>query len=158
MSRMDLHPSAASHTLSQLSTRAQSVGASFHAFTPYCPGAGAEIMEVIAHCFTVSGECHKLEDKLVDGGAVARRNWETFHREIKKTLYSVDYTFHDVHTILGDGLLDAQDEGLSKNQVYWRIWQDINGAVRAESGNTLARRLRHYVGMLQELVNLIKEG
>ena len=87
-----------------------------------------------------------------------RRNWEHYHSEIKRTVGSIGWTFGDVHTILGEGLLDAEEEGVGREKAYRRIWREINEGVGVESGNRLVRRLKYYVGMMKELVWVVREG
>ena len=135
---------------------AQDVAAGFHKFTTPVPQYAAEITEVIAKCFATSSALQNLAKAIRNDRRGSK--FKTYQEEISDVTYSVDYTFKDVHTYVGQGFVEAQEDGVSQRAAYRQVWRDVNAKFEEESQNRLARRLEIYHDFLQRLTNTLIEG
>ncbi|KAL9100993.1 MAG: hypothetical protein Q9163_003698 [Psora crenata] len=146
----------APNTLLLVADTARFVGYGFNKFLTPVSSSAAEIGEVISNCFAISSGLQKLANAI---RGLQQISW--YHRyqdRISDLAYSLDYTFKDVHGIVGHGLKDYQDEGMPQTASFCRVWADINGHIQTQSGNSLCRRLEHYKLFLESLNNILKEG
>ena len=135
---------------------AQDVATGFHKFSTPVPQYAAEITEVISKCFAISSALQTLA-KAIKNDRQGRR-FRAYSQEISDVTYSVDYTLKDIHTFVGHGMIEAQEDGLPQRAAYKQIWRDINARFQEESQNRLARRLEIYQDFLLRLANTLIEG
>ena len=109
----------------------------------------AEIAALIAECYSVSSALRNL-DRLIGPFP-----YHPYYRDISPDLTTVkdslNYTFDDVHRILGRlGRVAAEPRA-----EYVYVWDDLCEYFYHESGNPLRRRLEIYCILLEGLTDIL---
>jgi len=125
---------------------AQDVESALDQFLGPVADCSADITALIAQCFQTSSALRTLHDTLDDH--LSPRRHQLISADVKTVRSSLNYTFTDVKRIFGG----IQREG------YRQVWRDLNDYFRAESGNTLNRRLQYYQQFLRGLTQALLEG
>ena len=143
-------------TLLLVAEAAQDVAAGLNKFVAPVSTSAAEITELVSKCFAISAALQNLAKAVKSVRQISR--YKSFQDEISDVTYSLDYTFKDVHQIVGEGFKEARDEGFTQITAFRQIWWDINDYFQTESGNNLSRRLDHCQAFLQKLTGILVEG
>ena len=83
------------------------------------------------------------------------RDYARIRRDIVNVRESLIYTFRDVHRLFG---ADLGRVAILTGVQYRQLWRDLNEHFRAESNNTLERRLLIYHDYLKGLRRALTEG
>lgn len=132
--------------------KAQDISAALDKFLVPVDDQSAEIMALMAECLSTSSALRELDRKIGDFPHHPR--YPDISYDLTTVKESLNYTFKDVQRIFG---------GLGRVMVvphaeYGYVWRDLCDYFRAESGNTLQRRLEIYYTVLQELSCTLTEG
>ena len=143
-------------TLLLVAEAALDVAAGMNKFLIPVSTSAADITDLIAKCFAISSALQVLARTVRNLRQVAR--YRNYREEISDVAYSVDYTFKDVHSIVGEGFREAIEDGVPQATAFRVIWRRINEFFHDESGNSLSRRLEYYEAFLQRLNTTFVEG
>ena len=135
---------------------AQQVAAGLNKFLGPVPESKVDITALIAKCFEVSSSLHNLAEAVENSHRSA--TYKRISVDIYDVVHSLDYTFKDVHNIVGEGFADAKKAKLSQSTAYHRVWRNIEDYFRRESGNTITRRLEYCRLLLFDLIDILHEG
>ena len=142
------------HTaLIALAETAEDVGGGLNKLLDYVADASAEVAALIAQCFSVSAALRRLAEA-VEAYEFDRR-YAIVRLEIVTVRESLSYTFRDVRRLFGAGLGRVANPTGTQ---YRQLWRDLIEHFRAQSGNTLERRLRIYQDCLKGLEYILTEG
>lgn len=132
--------------------KAQDIAAALDKFLDPVDDQSAEITALMAGCLSTSSSLREL-DKTI-GDFPYHRRYPDISSDLTTVKDSLNYTFRDVLRLFG---------GLARVAVipraeYGYVWADLCDFFRAESGNTLCRRLEIYCTVLKELTYTLIEG
>jgi hypothetical protein len=130
---------------------AQEIASEFLIFQDYLPPEGATDLSALAT------ELFGIKTALLDLDSECRnprnaRTAETLDDEQYVVVKSIEYTFKDVHRLLG-GLVQGRYR--SRREAYRAVWRKLEDFFYEESRNHLVDRLHYYKQFLLELVNLV---
>ncbi|KAL9070372.1 MAG: hypothetical protein Q9161_004930 [Pseudevernia consocians] len=132
--------------------RAQDIAAALEKFLNPVDDQSAEITALMAECLSTSSALRELDRKI--GDFPYHRRYPEISGDLTTVKDSLNFTFKDVQRLFG---------GLGRVAVvpraeYGYVWGDLCDYFRAESGNTLRRRLEIYYIVLQGLSYTLTEG
>ena len=132
--------------------RAQDIAAALEKFLNPVDDQSAEITALMAECLSTSSALRELDRKI--GDFPYHRRYPDISGDLTTVKDSLNFTFKDVQRLFG---------GLGRVAVvpraeYGYVWGDLCDYFRAESGNTLRRRLEIYCIVLQGLSYTLTEG
>ena len=132
--------------------KAQDIAAALEKFLDPVDDQSAEITGLISELFSTSSALRGLDRRI--GDFPHHRRYIEIARDLSIVKDSLNYTFKDVERIFG---------GLARVTVvpraeYIYVWDDLSNFFRAESGNSLSRRLEIYCTVLKELTYILIEG
>ena len=136
-----------------LAELAEDVGGGLNKLLDYVADASAEVAALIAQCFSVSAALRRLAEA-VEAYEFHRR-YTIVRLEIVTVRESLSYTFSDVRRLFGAGLGRVVNPTGAQ---YRQLWRDLTEHFRAQSGNTLERRLQIYQDCLKGLEYILLEG
>ena len=143
----------AHNELIALAETAEDVGGGLNRLLDHVGDASAEVAALIAQCFSVSAALRRLAEA-VEAYEFHRR-YAVVRLEIVNVRESLYHTFRDVRRLFGAGL--GRVATLTVAQ-YRQLWRDLTDHFRAQSGNTLERRLQIYQVCLVGLECILMEG
>ncbi len=146
----------APETLVKVAEASQDVAAGLNKFLTPVADSAPEITAVIGKCFALSSALRDLAKTIEELLQISR--YRRVDAPIYDVAYSLDYTFKDIHAIVGQGFAEGHRRGLSQTTSYREVWRDINVHFQAESGNRLDRRLEYCRACIQELTIILIEG
>lgn len=132
---------------------AQDVGSGLNKFLEPVSESSAQITRLISDCFAISSALRQLANAILDPRSGLR--YPIISQDVEIAVRSLDYTFNDVHRLLG-GL--GRTTHLTTGVGYRAVWRDIEDHFQVESGSTLDKRLDTYKLYLQDLFDIIIEG
>ncbi len=142
----------AHNSLIAVAETAQDVGAGLNRFLDPVADASAEIAALIAQCFSISAALRRLDEAVEE--YQYHRRYDRIHLDILNVKESLVYTFRDVQRLFG---------GLGRIAIlpgaqYRQVWREISVHFRAQSNNTLERRLQMYHDCLKGLTCILTDG
>ena len=143
----------ARNALIAVAETAEDVGAGLNKLLDPVADASAEIAALIAHCFAISAALQRLGEAVED--YEYDRRYARIRRDIVNVRESLLYTFRDVQRLFGVYL--GRGAILTGAQ-YRPLWRELTEHFRAESNNTLERRLQIYHDCLKGLRCILIEG
>ena len=146
-------PPMAHNTLIALAETAEDVGGGLNRLLDPVADASAEIAALIAQCFSVSAALRRLAEAVE--AYESYRRYAVVRFEIVNVKESLLYTFRDVKRLFGAGLARV---AILTGAQYRQLWRDITDHFRAQSGNTLERRLQIYQDCIKGLEYILIEG
>ena len=112
----------------------------------------AEITALIAECYSVSSALRNLERTI--GPFPHHRYYPNISYNLTTVKDSLNFTFEDVHRILGR----LGRVAVIPRAEYGYVWDDLYDFFYRESGNALRRRLEIYGSLLDGLTDILFEG
>ena len=112
----------------------------------------AEITALIAACYSVSSALRKLERTI--GPFPHHRYYPDISYNLTTVKDSLNFTFEDVHRILGR----LGRVAVVPRAEFGHVWDDLFEFFYRESGNSLRRRLEIYGNLLEGLTDILIEG
>ena len=142
------------HTaLIALAETAEDVGGGLNRLLDHVADASAEVAALIAQCFSISAALRRLAEA-VEAYEFHRR-YAVVRLEIVNVRESLYDTFRDVKRLFRAGLGRV---AILTGAQYRQLWRDLTDHFRAQSGNTLERRLQIYQVCLNGLECILMEG
>lgn len=132
--------------------KAQDISAALDKFLGPLDDQSAEITALMAECLATSSALRALDRKI--GDFPYHLHYPGISNDLTTVKDSLNYTFSDFKRILG-GLGRV---AVVPNAEYGYVWQNLCAFFRAESGNTLRRRLEIYCNVLEDLSDTLTEG
>ena len=132
---------------------AEDVGSGLNKLLDPVADASAEIAALIAQCFSISAALRRLGEAVEE--YEYHRRYAGVHRDIVNVRESLFYTFRDVQRLFG---ADLGRVVIPTGAQYRQLWRDLTEHFRAESNNTLERRLQYYHDCLKGLRCILIEG
>lgn len=131
---------------------AQDVSAALEKFLVPVEDQSAEIAALMALCLSTSSALRRL-DRII-GDFPHHPHYRDISNDLATVRQSLKFTFDDVQRLFG---------GLPRVAVlpqgeYIYVWRDLCDYFRAESGNTLCRRMQIYCSLLDGLSDILTEG
>lgn len=143
----------ARNALIAVAETAEDVGSGLNKLLDPVADASAEIAALIAQCFSISAALRRLGEAVED--YEYHRRYDGIRRDIVNVRESLVYTFRDVQRLFG---VDLGRVGILTGAQYRQLWRDLIEHFRAESNNTLERRLQIYHDCLKGLRCILIEG
>ena len=146
-------PLMARNSLVAVAETAEDVGSGLNKLLDPVAESSAEIAASIAQCFLISSALRRLGDAVEEYDY--HRDYARIRRDIVNVRESLIYTFRDVQRLFG---VDLGRVAILTGTQYRQLWRDLNEHFRAESNNTLERRLMIYHDYLKGLRRVLTEG
>ena len=143
----------AHNALIAVAETAQDVAAGLNKFLIPVADASAEIASLIAQCFAISAALRRLHRAVED--CDFDRRYTRIREDVVTVRESLVYTFRDVQRLFGIGLGRAT---ILPGAEYRQVWRDLTAHFKAQSNNTLERRLQIYEGLLKDLTCTLTDG
>ncbi len=143
----------ARNALIAVAETAEDVGAGLNKLLDPVADASAEIAALIAQCFSISAALRRLGEAVEE--YEDHRRYDRIYRDIENVRESLVYTFRDVKRLFG---VDLGRAAIPTGAQYRQLWRDLTEHFRAESNNTLERRLQKYHDCLRGLRCILIEG
>ena len=131
---------------------AQDIAAALDKFLDPVDDQSAEITALMAEFLSTSSALREL-DKTI-GPFPHHRRYPDISHDLTTVKDSLTYTFRDVQRLFGR----LGRVAVVPRAEYSYVWGDLCDHFRAESGNTLQRRLEIYCIVLQELTDTLIQG
>ena len=128
---------------------AQDVSAALGKFLVPVEDQSAEITALMALCLSTSSALRGL-DRII-GDFPYHPCYRDISSDLATVRQSLRFTFNDIERLFGDLALLPRGE-------YIFVWRDLCNYFRAESGNTLGRRMQIYCRLLEGLSDTLVEG
>lgn len=132
---------------------AQDIASALNKFLEPVPEHATEITGLISDCFALSSALRDLHARVHDPHFRAR--YVLIQEEARTLLLSLNFTWDDVHRLLG-GLGRANH--ISVTSAYRQVWREIESHFFEESRNDLSDRLRYYQGFIRRMIVIMVEG
>ncbi|KAF6239034.1 hypothetical protein HO173_002906 [Letharia columbiana] len=139
-------------TLLAVAEKAQDVAAALEKFLDPVHDQSAEITALMAECLSTSSALRELDRKI--GDFPYHRRYPDISAHLTTVKSSLTYTIRDVERLFGG----VGRVAVVPRAEYGYVWDDLCDFFRAESGNTLRRRLEIYCTILEELSDTLIEG
>ena len=146
-------PPMARNALVAVAETAEDVGSGLNKLLDPVAESSAEIAASIAQCFLISAALRRLGEAFEEYDH--HRDHARIHRDILDVRESLVYTFRDVQRLFG---LELGRVAVLTGAQYRQLWRDLTEHFRAESNNTLERRLQIYHDYLKGLRRTLIEG
>ena len=143
----------ARNALIAVAETAEDVGAGLNKLLDPVADAAAEITALIAQCFLISSALRNLGEAVED--YEYHRRYAGIRHDIVIVRESLVYTFRDVQRLFG---ADLGRVAIVTGAQYRQLWRDLTEHFRAQSNNTLKRRLQIYHDCLEGLRCILIEG
>ena len=131
---------------------AQDVSAALEKFLVPVEDQSAEIAALMAVCLSTSAALRGLDRTI--GDFPYHPHYRDISNDLATVRQSLKFTFDDVQRLCG-GL--ARVAVLPRGEFVY-LWRDLCDYFRAESGNTLRRRMQIYCHLLEGLSDTLIEG
>ena len=132
--------------------KAQDIAAALDKFLGPVDDQSAEITALMAECLATSSALRELDKKI--GHFPYHPRYPRISRDLTTVKDSLNFTFEDVQRLFGRLGRVAGTPGAE----YGYVWDDLCDFFRAESGNSLRRRLEIYCSVLWGLTYTLMEG
>ena len=142
--------------LARVAEAAHDVAAGLHKFLTPVADHVVEITALISKCFAIKSSLLELASAVEESWRSSKYNRVSVH--IEDVTHSLDYTFKDVHQIVGEGFSDAKKAKLSMTSGYRKAWRNINEHFQRQSGNPLVRRLEYCRLLMSDLIDVLHKG
>ena len=129
---------------------AQEVSAALEKFLVPVEDQSAEITALMALCLSTSSALRAL-DRII-GDFPHHPRYLDISYDLSIVRKSLRFTFDDVQRLFGPRV------AVLPRGEYIYVWRDVCDYFRAESGNTLGRRMQIYCTLLNELSDILIEG
>ena len=146
-------PLMARNALLAVAETAEDVGSGLNKLLDPVAESSAEIAASIAQCFLISAALRRLGEAVEE--YEYHRRYDRIRRDIVNVRESLIYTFRDVQRLFG---VDLGRVAILTGAQYRQLWRDLTEHFRAESNNTLERRLQIYHDCLKGLRCILIEG
>ena len=131
---------------------AQDVSAALEKFLVPVEDQSAEIAALMADCLSTSSALRRI-DRMV-GDFANHPRYPDIASDLATVRLSLRFTFDDFQRLCG-GL--ARVAVLPRGEFVY-LWRDLGDYFRAESGNTLRRRMQIYCFLLEGLSDILIDG
>ena len=131
--------------------KAQDIAAALEKFLAPLDDQSAEITALMAQCLSTSSALRDLDRKI--GDFPYHRRYLEISGDLTIVKDSLNFTFSDVQRLFGR----LGRVAVVPRAEYGYVWGDLCDFFRAESGNTLHRRLEIYCIVLRELSCILTE-
>ncbi len=131
--------------------KAQDIAAALEKFLAPLDDQSAEITALMAQCLSTSSALRDLDRKI--GDFPYHRRYPEISDDLTIVKDSLNFTFGDVQKLIGR----LGRPTVVPRAEYRYVWGDLCDFFRAESGNTLQRRLDIYCIVLRELSCILTE-
>lgn len=157
---MDLR--LAAYKLSDVAKAAQKAPADLKDFRPHVSPDEAEFHNMVKRCFSISSLLESISRLLFAisslGAHALVSRWQEYREDVSNVMYSVEYTFKDLHEWVAKGLEISDKEGLGKWKALKETWMNVHTRFIEESGYPLSERLELYEEYLTGLEEVFGDG